>query len=88
VTAVRGGAAIHLFPNGESVWMFTDQGNLIQAKLTPEGYGEQSRTRVIEPTYPFSGRKVVWTPPAFADRHIFVRNEVEMICASLEDADR
>ena len=83
-TAIRGGAALHLYPNGDSVWIFTDQGNLIRAQLTPEGYRERCRAFLIEPTYSFSGRKVVWTPPAFANRHVFARSESEMVCASLE----
>jgi hypothetical protein len=32
---------------------------------------------------PFGGRKVTWSPPAYANRRIFVRNEREIICASL-----
>ena len=70
--------------NGDSVWLFTDQGQLIRAQLTPEGYKEWTRATVIEPTYAFSGRKVAWTPPAFANRHIFARNDQELVCASLE----
>jgi outer membrane protein assembly factor BamB len=84
VTALRGGASIHLYPNGDSVWMFTDQGQLIRARLTPEGCQELARASVIEPTYEFSGRKVAWTPPAFANRHLFARNGQELISASLE----
>jgi outer membrane protein assembly factor BamB len=64
--------------------MFTDQGQLIRARVTPEGFKELARASVIEPTYTFSGRKVVWAPPAFANRHIFARNEQELVCASLE----
>jgi hypothetical protein len=37
---------------------------------------------LIEPTYAFSGRKITWAAPAFADRQVFVRNERELICAS------
>lgn len=84
VTPVRGGASIHLYPHGESVWMFTDQGQLIRASVTPEGFKEWTRASVIEPTYAYSGRKVVWTPPAFANRCVFARNEQELVCASLE----
>ena len=38
---------------------------------------------VLEPTFPFGGRKVAWSAPAFANRHIFVRNGKELVCASL-----
>ncbi|MBI3858050.1 MAG: PQQ-like beta-propeller repeat protein [Planctomycetes bacterium] len=85
-TAVKNGATLHFYPNGDSVWMFSDQGILIRAQLTPQGYCEKSRTLVLEPSYLFGGRKVVWTPPSFANRHLFARNEQEMVCASLEAA--
>jgi outer membrane protein assembly factor BamB len=32
---------------------------------------------------PFGGRKVAWSPPAYANHHIFARNGKELICASL-----
>ncbi len=83
VTVKSSGATIHLTPNGDSVLIFTDEGNLIRARLTPQGYEELSRAHVIEPTTPFGGRKVVWPPPAYANRHIFVRNDEELVCASL-----
>jgi outer membrane protein assembly factor BamB len=83
VTGTGGGAAIHLTANGNGVWIFTDQGNLIRARLGPEGYQELSRSRLLEPTTPFGNRKVVWAPPAFANRHVFARNERELLCASL-----
>ncbi len=83
VTDPKGGASIHLTPNGDSVLLFTDKGELIRAQLTAKGYKEVSRTRLLEPTSPFSGRKVVWPPPAYADRCVFARNDKELICASL-----
>jgi outer membrane protein assembly factor BamB len=83
LTAAKGGAALHLTPNGDSVWILTDQGNLIRARLSPEGCQELSRTHLLDPTYVFGDRKVLWSPPAFANRHIFARSEQELICASL-----
>jgi hypothetical protein len=83
VTGLGNGATIHLTPNGDSVLLFTDQGNLIRTRLDGEGYHELSRVRLIEPDYPFGGRKVVWAPLAFANRHVFARNGHELICASL-----
>lgn len=84
VTNKSQGSTIQLTPNGDSVLIFTDEGNLIRALLTPKGYQELSRARLIEPTYPFAGKNVVWAPPAFANRHVFARNQVELVCASLE----
>lgn len=83
VTNKSMGATLQLTPNGDSVLIFTDEGNLIRARLTPQSYEELSRVHVIDPTYPFAGRKVVWPPPAYANQHIFVRNDEEMVCASL-----
>jgi outer membrane protein assembly factor BamB len=83
LTAPKNGACIHLTPNGDSILIFTDQGNLIRARLSPRGYEELSRVHLIEPTYTFNGRTVVWPPPAYANRHIFARNDQELVCASL-----
>jgi len=83
VTPLGNGGTIHLTPNGDSILIFTDQGNLIRARLDGEGYQELSRVRLIEPTYLFSGRKIVWDPLAFANRHVFARNDQELISASL-----
>lgn len=86
LTDKANGAALQLFPNGDSTLVFTNQGNLIRVKLSAEGCKELSRTHVIDPTYQFAGRKVVWPLPAFANKAVFVRNDVEVICASLEAA--
>jgi hypothetical protein len=83
VTDLKGGASIHLTPNGDAVFLYTDRGELIRARLTAEGYQEIGRTRLLEPTYPIFGRKVAWPPPAYANRHVFARNDKELVCASL-----
>jgi len=83
VTDLKGGASIHLTENGDSALLFNNRGELIRAQLTARGYHEISRAAVLEPTYPFGGRKLVWAPPAYANRHVFARSEKELICASL-----
>ena len=83
VTHPQNGASIHLTPNGDSVLLFTDQGNLIRARLSAQGYQELSRVHVLDPTHPFGGREVLWPPPAYANRHILARNDKELIRASL-----
>lgn len=83
VTDLKNGACIHLASNGETVLMFTNQGELIHARLSADGYQELSRAAVIEPTLPFAGRKVIWAPPAYANGHIFARSGKEIVCASL-----
>lgn len=86
LTSKASGVAIHFYPNGDSVLLYTDQGNLIRAKLTPQGYGEISRAKLLEPVYSFGGRKLCWSPPAFANGCVFARNEKELVCVSLKAA--
>ncbi len=67
-----------------------DRGELIIAKLSPSGYEEISRTDLITPTSRFGiGRReagaVNWSHPAYANRHIFARNDKEILRASLQD---
>ena len=70
--------------NGDSVLMFTGQGSLIRAQIRSDGYRELGRAHLIDPTYAFNGRNVNWTPPAYAERRVFVRGDKELICASPE----
>jgi len=74
--------------NGERFFINNDRGDLIIADLKPDGYHEISRTPLILPTNKRGGRRelgvVNWVHPAYANRHIFTRNDEEMICASLE----
>jgi outer membrane protein assembly factor BamB len=83
VTDSGNGSCIHLTATGDSVLLFTNQGNLISARLSAQGYHELSRVHVLEPTYPFNGRNVVWPPPAYAHGHLFARNDKELVCISL-----
>lgn len=83
VTDLRQGACVHLTPNGSSLFLFTDQGDLVRAELTPAGYRELGRTHLIEPTSPLFEKKFAWSAPAFANRNIYVRNDRELRCYSL-----
>jgi outer membrane protein assembly factor BamB len=83
VTSLANGASIHLTANNDSVLLYTDKGEVIRAQLSAEGYKEISRAKVLEPTFPFGARNVAWSPPAYANRHIFARNGKELVCASL-----
>jgi outer membrane protein assembly factor BamB len=83
VTGLKSGASIHLTTNGDAVWLFTDEGNLIHARLTPNGYEELGRAHLLEPTSPFFGKLMAWVPPAYANRHVLGRNDKEIVCASL-----
>ncbi len=78
-------ATIHLVRNGERTWMFNERGELIIARLTPEGFHEISRAKLIEPTLEQARLRggVAWSHPAFAHRHVFARNDKELVCADL-----
>jgi len=78
-------ATIHMVQNGDTTWMFNDSGELIIAKLSPEGYREISRAKLIEPTRGqlSRGNGVCWAHPAYADRCVFARNDNEVVCAGL-----
>ena len=69
-----------------------DRGELIIARLSPRGYEELSRTKLIEPTTTLGASRrelgaVNWVHPAFANRHVLIRNDEEILSASLAAAD-
>jgi outer membrane protein assembly factor BamB len=76
---------IHIVRHGDRYVMFNERGELIFARLSPQGYEEISRTKLIEPTTVQLGQRggVCWSHPAFADKHVFARNDQELVCASL-----
>ena len=72
--------------NGEKTWMLNERGELIIARLTPSGYEEIDRAKLIEATTPLNQRPegtVLWSHPAFAGKQIFARNDRELICVDL-----
>jgi hypothetical protein len=68
---------------GPRFFLFNEKGDLIVARLSPQGYDEICRTHLLEPTNTSAGRDVVWSHPAFANRCIYARNDKQIICASL-----
>ena len=79
------GATTFIVPHKDRVFLANDQGELIIVRLTPKGYEEIDRAKVIEPDFFSRGRDVVWAHPAFANRCAFLRNEKQLICVSLAD---
>ena len=53
---------------------------MILARLTPQGYEEVGRTRLLKPTDPQPGRLVLWCHPALANRSVYWRNDKEIVC--------
>lgn len=78
-----GSGTAFVIKNGDRYFLASETGDLIIAKLSPEGYDEISRWKMLEPTGAAFGRRVLWSHPAFANKCIFARNDKELICASL-----
>ncbi|MBI3875383.1 MAG: PQQ-binding-like beta-propeller repeat protein [Verrucomicrobia bacterium] len=72
-----------LVKNGDRFFIPNERGDLIIAKLSPQGYEEISRAHLVEATNPSPPRGVVWSHPAFANKNIYFRNDVEIACFSL-----
>jgi outer membrane protein assembly factor BamB len=81
-------AAGFLVKNGDHFFINNDRGELIIANLSPQGYQEVGRTPLIKPTTRVGNRRelgvVNWSHPAYANRQILVRNDEEILSASLQ----
>jgi len=92
----RWGAAF-LVRHRDRYFVNNDQGDLIIAQFTPEGYVELDRTRLIEADGSSGAsirsrpdryeRSINWSHPAYANKHIVHRNNNEIIRASLDMHD-
>ena len=84
---------VFMVQHGDRFFVNNEEGDLIIARFTPEGYVELDRTPLIEPTSagghrPNSWRRTVnWSHPAYANGHILQRNDRELIRVSLTAAD-
>ncbi len=79
-------ANIHMVKHADKVWMLNEKGELVISKLSPAGFEEISRAKLISPTEgQLDERKggVAWSHPAFAYKHVYTRNDEELICVSL-----
>jgi outer membrane protein assembly factor BamB len=76
-------------PHASLVWLEAGQsdraiilnaeGDLILSRISPAGYQEQSRTRIIQARE----GSPIWAHPAFAGASVFARNDREIVCVSL-----
>lgn len=82
-------ATVHMVKNGDTMWMFNERGELIISKLSPKGFEEISRAQLIQTTTEQLRRRggVCWSHPGFAYKHIFARNDKELVCASLAEEE-
>ena len=76
-------ANIHFIQHENKIWMFNEQGELLITELSENGFNEISRAKLIEPTKKQLPRGVTWSHPAFANQHVFIRNDKLLICADL-----
>jgi outer membrane protein assembly factor BamB len=60
--------------DGDRAIILNAEGELILARLTPDGYHEQSRTKIIGST---------WAHPAFAGDCVYARSDTEIVCVPL-----
>jgi len=82
-------ATIHMVRNGRRIWMFNERGELLIGRLSPQGFHEIRRSKLLDPTTAQLNQRggVCWSHPAYAYRHIFARNDRELVCASLAAGD-
>ena len=78
-------STIHFVKNGDRYFMFNEQGELLIGKLSPQGFREISRAKLLEPTPEQSPKRgsICWSHPAFANKHVFARNDKELVCVNL-----
>jgi outer membrane protein assembly factor BamB len=80
----QGSGTAFMVKSGDRFFLFNESGELIIAKISPEGYQELARTNIIKPTNNAFGREVVWCAPAFANGSIYVRNDEQIVRVPLK----
>ena len=71
-------ATIHMVRNQDRVWMFNERGELIIATLSPKGFHEISRAKLIEPTTEQLGQR----------RRLLVASRLRLPARFLRGTDR
>ncbi|MBI3858489.1 MAG: PQQ-like beta-propeller repeat protein [Planctomycetes bacterium] len=74
-----------LVPHEDRFFIHNEQGDLIIANLTPAGYQELSRAKLVEPTRKVQNRMTIWSHPAFAMKSVFARNDKEIVRVDLSE---
>ena len=72
-----------IIPHKDRFFLHNEQGDLIVAKLSRDGYQELSRAKLVEPTRKVQRRMTIWSHPAFAMQSVFARNDKELVRVSL-----
>jgi outer membrane protein assembly factor BamB len=78
-------STIHFVKNGDRYFLFNERGELLIGKLSPQGFEEVSRAKLLDPTTDQLRQRggVCWSHPAFANKCVFARNDNVLVCASL-----
>jgi len=78
-------STIHMVRLQNRLVMFNERGELLFGRISPQGFEEISRSKLIEPTTDQLDQRggVCWSHPAFANRHVYARNDRELVSASL-----
>lgn len=74
---------IRYAPIPDRFFIHNEQGELILAELTRDGYEELDRAKLVEPTRRVRRRMTIWSHPAFAHRSVFARNDEEIVRVDL-----
>ena len=102
-TRNRWGSAFFV-QHDDRYFVYNENGDLIIAQFSPDGYVELDRTHLLDPTsrsgygasrpgsaarfrHGDSDRLVAWSHPAFANRHVVLRNDEEIIRVSMDAND-
>lgn len=72
-----------IIPHEDRFFLHNEQGDLIMAKLTADGYEEMCRAKLVEPTRRVQRRMTIWSHPAFANKSVYARNDKELVRVSL-----
>ena len=72
-----------IVPHEDRFFIHNEQGDLIIAKLSPKGYQEISRGKLLAPTRKVRRRMTIWSHPAFAMKSVFARNDQKIIRVNL-----
>jgi outer membrane protein assembly factor BamB len=74
-----------VIPHEDRYFLHNEQGDLIIARMTPAGYKELSRAKLVEPTRKVLERMTIWSHPAFAMKSVFARNDKEIVRVNLAE---
>ncbi len=78
-------ATAYFVQNGDRTWITTEKGEIVIAKLSPQGFQRISSARFITPATALRGRghPIAWSHPGYSHRCLFARSDTELVCVSL-----